>query len=150
MYKKLLISILFIAITNAIYSQSVDSVVIKYVNMWIDTPISIPCDEFGTVFFRDAKKVVVKDKVRIKELTDAINQLPCDTVIKRNCTDTRVKMYIYQSGNITEVCIGLDVDINSKRYLYTYELWRFLSRYIPRDLLMNPPVYPHLLNKNND
>ena len=107
-----------------------DSIRIEYVNMDIDTPFSIHCDDFDA-FFQDAiQSVSIKDSMTVALITSALESLPSDTL--NLPPDTRMKISLYKE-HVQDICIGrLSLLMNGHSYPLTENLRAILNAILPQ------------------
>jgi hypothetical protein len=107
--------------------KNVNIVVIKHVDLWILTAADISCEEFDRNFSSDKEYDTIASMDDILCIYEYLNQFKeisrdyCDTFLSfyGDCMDTRAKMQIHTSSNMTEICISNGIALHHNCYYKT-------------------------------
>ena len=151
--KKVFFLVAVLSFTVVIRGQEIDSIVIRYTDMWTVTSKSIPCSDFCVSIYQDANRAVITENIKIKEFMDALNLLPYNAVNNYidsispihymhspKCKiDARAKIYIYYNdcNCTTLICMDLfRLQSGDECFVYTDKFIRVLNQYIPKEFLL--------------
>lgn len=140
-YKKRFLGVIAcLSVAVFTYGQKIDSLVIKYVDMWSENTANVSCCDFVELY-KDANKVVVTDSIEIDRFMDALKSLSRGKVRRSRFTvqmDTRAQIYIYRNNcNCTTVaCLELlGLIIGNDYFTYSADFLRVLEQYILKEYL---------------
>ncbi len=131
--------VVFLLIIVSARGQKIDSIVIRYENMWILHFKTITCSEFG-ILNNNYSKATLSEPTKIEEFMNVLRELPYDT-IRENYNiymDTRAQIYIYRNNCNCTSMICMDIFgalIGYKYFAYSRDFLRVLSQYIPKEYL---------------
>jgi hypothetical protein len=94
--------------------MSYDKIIIKYVDLELETPMCINCDSFETSFKYDS--LIINDNKLLKKLVNNLSSLK--TLKKKYHVDTRIKIICYKEGNVIDkFCLdGIGIMHNTSVY----------------------------------
>lgn len=97
--------ILLSIMTLSCSSQEIKRIDIKYVDIEIETPFQIKCDNFDSFFQNEIDSVSLNDNKSISEFINALEKLNKADLSKYSMPDTRIKIKIVCYDKISELCI---------------------------------------------
>lgn len=87
------------------YSQEITKINIEFVNVDIETPFRIKCDNFNVYFQNEIDSVLINDNELILEFANEIKKLNKADLSKYSLPDTRVKIKLVYTDKISYLCI---------------------------------------------
>ena len=101
----LFLIMLFPLLSLSCSSQTIKRIDIKYVDIEIETPFQIKCDNFDNFFQNEIDSVSINDNNSISEFVSEIEKLNKADLSKYSMPDTRIKISIVYNGKISECCL---------------------------------------------
>lgn len=87
------------------YSQEITKINIEFVNVDIETPFRIKCDNFNVYFQNEIDSVLINDNELILEFANEIKKLNKTDLSKYSLPDTRIKIKLVYTDKISYLCI---------------------------------------------
>jgi hypothetical protein len=87
------------------YSQEITKINIEFVNVDIETPFRIKCDNFNVYFQNEIDSVLINDNELILEFANEIKKLNKADLSKYSLPDTRIKIKLVYTDKISYLCI---------------------------------------------
>ncbi len=131
-YLMLIVVLLFINCKGS-SKKSNDSIVIEFINLNIETPISISCNDFDDTFGKEAKKVTISDTNIIKTIVNKLEKIKAKN-IQSNEPDVRVKINIHCTNvSFQTVCFGRfsQIVIDGRYYEDTESFTKYILSILP-------------------
>ncbi|MFS4482531.1 hypothetical protein ACKGJY_05910 [Hyunsoonleella sp. 2307UL5-6] len=111
------------------HNDSILKLETNYVNMYINTFMAVPCEEFGESFFKVKKEKLLKvnSSDHAKDFIMFLKEGLLAEEIEQEI-DTRVKVKMFYTDNrLEEVCLGLHrFEFNGKVYFIEDDFKKFL------------------------
>lgn len=103
--KFLFLMILLSLITLSCNSQEIKSIDIKYVDIEIETPFRIKCDNFDIFFQNEIDSISINDNLFITEFIEELEKLDKADLTKYSLPDTRINISIVYHDKISKLCL---------------------------------------------
>lgn len=116
--------------TDTLGTMSIKRMDILYVEMDIDTFVSVSCDEFERAFSEYYKILIIRDSVTISQIMAAFSNAEINP--NQTSIDSRRKLIIHWRNGIPEsVCIdNFGFQRGAKIYKYNYNLREMIEKLI--------------------
>lgn len=108
--------------------NSIKRIDIKFVDIEIETPYRITCDNFESFFQDEIDSVSISDDKNISEFISEIGKLNKADLSKYSLPDTRIKISIIYNDSISEMCLDRFVLSNQKDLYVLSETFEKLLR----------------------
>ena len=113
-------------------SQEIKSIRIKFVNLDIDTPFSITCENFENFFEEIIEDVLIEDKEIIIGFLRVLEGLEEAKLSRKTGPDTRIKIEIAYEDKTSSICIDrFDLYTSEGTSFPSRPMLRFLKEIIP-------------------
>lgn len=103
--KLLLVMLLFPLFSLNCSSQNIKRIDIKFVEIEIETPYQIRCENFDDFFQSEIDSISINDDKIITEFKEEIGKLNKADLAKYSMPDTRIKISIIYQDSINELCL---------------------------------------------
>lgn len=115
--------------------QTIKEIVIKSVDIRIETPFGITCDKFESFFQGDIDTISIEDQKVISVFSKIINELKVADPSKYSLPDTRVKIDVIYNDKKTIICIDhLVLSISDNMYLTSDTMLEFIEESVMNKL----------------
>lgn len=110
----LLVMLLFPLFYLNCSSQNIKRIDIKFVEIGIETPYGIKCENFNDFFQNEIDSVSINDDKKITEFIGEIEKLNKADLAKYSMPDTRIKISIIYQDSVNELCLDRFVLSNQR------------------------------------
>ncbi len=112
-------------------SQNIKRIDIKFVEIGIETPYGIKCENFNGFFQNEIDSVSINDNKKIMEFIGEIEKLNKADLAKYSMPDTRIKISIIYEDSVNELCLDRFVLSNQRDVFVLSENFKtLLNKYI--------------------
>jgi hypothetical protein len=129
----IIFSLIGVTFLNCSRNISCDTLLVKYVDLDIATPISVECAGFETYFESSIKQKVLKESA-CRILVEHLTRLESASQIFSTFPDTRIKIQIVQNDSLVEeVCVGYNlVHYKGKNYAVDEKLRNYIQEVVSK------------------